>query len=107
MGRSSLSMVLSVVVLTFSWMMIESRIAVARVVPKSELPLDSKTALPTLPVPLPALPVTVPDLPVPVPDLPAPLPSLPVPLPPVPTTSLPSLPSLPLPTLKVEGVKIP
>ncbi|WVY93496.1 hypothetical protein V8G54_032584 [Vigna mungo] len=102
MGCSSFSMILTVLVLTFSSMMIDSRVAEARVVPKSDLPLVSKAGLPvTLPI---SLPVPVPELPVPVPALPVPIPSVPVPVP------IPGqLPTLPIPQLKVKvgGVKIP
>ncbi|XP_014517923.1 saposin-like protein 11 [Vigna radiata var. radiata] len=104
MGCSSFSMILTVLVLTFSSMMIDSRVAEARVVPKSDLPSVSKVGLPVtlpivLPVPLPEIPV-----PVPVPDLGVPVPKVPVPVP-IPV----HLPTLTIPKLKVNvgGVKIP
>ncbi|BAT86907.1 hypothetical protein LR48_Vigan09g260600 [Vigna angularis] len=106
MGCSSFSTILTVLVLTFSSMMIDSRVAEARVVPKSDLPLVSKVGLP---VPLPDLPVTptlpVPELPVPVPALGVPVPKLPVPSLPVPVSAV-QLPALPIPKLTVEGLKL-
>nr|ACU15772.1 unknown [Glycine max] len=87
MGSSRLSFILVPVLVTFSSMIIDSRVAEARTLPKSAL-LPSKVDIPTV-VPLPLV---------------APLPNLPVTLPPVP--ELPAVPKVPIPEVIVNNAKI-
>ncbi|CAJ1961332.1 unnamed protein product [Sphenostylis stenocarpa] len=107
MGCRSFSFILTLLILTFASMIIDSRVAEARILPKSAIPLPSKVALPNLPVPVP-LP-QVPNLPVPLPEVPlVPLPNVPLPEVPLPNLPVPAvpLPNLPIPKLTVDGVKV-
>ncbi|ESW20365.1 hypothetical protein PHAVU_006G202700 [Phaseolus vulgaris] len=100
MGCSSMSILLPLLLLTFSSIIIDSRVAEARLLPKSVLPLPSAVELPSLPVPLPSVPA------VPLPSLP--LPAVPLPDVPVPSLSLPNVPvpALAIPKLTAEGIKV-
>ncbi|RDX87459.1 hypothetical protein CR513_31066, partial [Mucuna pruriens] len=106
MGSSTFSFILSLVLLTFSSMISDSRVAEARTLLQSELPLPKVELplLPSLPVPpvssLPVPPVSSLPLP-PLPELP-PLPGVPVSIP-VPLPNVP-IPNVPIPQPKVNNV---
>ncbi|KAK7331751.1 hypothetical protein VNO80_28489 [Phaseolus coccineus] len=94
MGCSSFSFMLPLLLLTFSSIIIDSRVAEARLLPKNLFPPPSEDDLPVLPVPLPAIPDILPH------------PKVPYGL--IPTLSFPhvTIPNVSLPQITVNDVKI-